>query len=311
MYQHTRKPLLIAAALIIAASTGSAQTKYKVPKQKPKVGSASAVIWREPTDIKTRDLYWGPGGREHAPKGALTFIEEKTNGTYPKFDVRDADGVRWTVKFGIEAKPETAATRLVWAVGYFTNEDYYVPELSVKGLPQLTRGEDLIRHGKIYGARLKRHNKGEEQIADWGWNKNPFVGTKELNGLKILMEIICNTDLKAANQHVYDERGAEERYIAADLGASFGIAGKTMFRTKADLRGYQSRPLIVKVGPDYVDFWHFKHIPRADAKWIGGWLAQLSDAQISEAFRAGGFSPEEVQGFTQKVRAKINELNSL
>lgn len=311
MYQHIRNFLFIAAAVMMAASTGSAQTKYKAPKQKPKVGSAPAVIWREPTDIKTRDLYWGPGGKEHVPQGTLTFIEEKTHGTYPKFDVRDSKGIRWGVKFGIEAKPETAATRLVWAVGYFTNEDYYVPELPVKGLPQLSRGEDLIRHGKIHGARLKRHNKGEEQIADWGWNHNPFVGTKELNGLEIMMEIICNTDLKAANQHVYDEHGVEQRYIAADVGASFGIAGKTTFRTKADLKGYQSRPLIVKVGPDYVDFWHFKHIPKADAKWIGGWLAQLSDAQISDAFRAGGFSPEEVQGFTNKVRAKINELNSL
>jgi hypothetical protein len=311
MYQHTRKLLWITAALIIAASTASAQTKFKVSKQKPKVGSAPAVIWREPTDIKTRDLYWGPGGKEHAPRGTLRFIEEDLNGTYPKIRVRDSDGVRWTVKWGIEAKPETAATRLVWAVGYFTNEDYYVPELPVKGLPQLSRGQELIRHGVIYGARLKRHNKGEEQIRDWSWNKNPFVGTRELNGLKIMMEIICNTDLKAPNQHVYDEHGVEQQYVAADLGASFGIAGKTTLRTKADLRGYQSRPLILKAGPDYVDFWHFKHIPKVDAKWIGGWLAQLSDAQISDAFRAADFSPEEVQGFTQKVRAKINELNSL
>ena len=34
----------------------------------------------------------------------------------PKFNVVDEDGVKWGVKFGNEAKPETAATRLVWAV---------------------------------------------------------------------------------------------------------------------------------------------------------------------------------------------------
>jgi hypothetical protein len=312
MLQHSRKLLLLVFVLTMMTGSGLfAQNKAKARSTKPNIGSAPAVIWREPADIKARDLYWGPGGKEHAPQGTMTFIKEKLNGTRPKFDMRDSNGIRWGVKFGIEAKPETAATRLVWAVGYFTNEDYYVPELPVKGLPRLSRGEDLIRHGVIYGARLKRHNTDEEEIGDWSWNQNPFVGTRELNGLKIMMEILCNTDLARDNQHVYDEHGVEQRYVAVDLGLSFGLAGKTHWRTAANLKAYDARPLIAKVGPDYVDFWHFKHIPRADAKWIGGWLGQLSDAQISDAFRAADFSPAEVQGFTEKVREKINELNNL
>jgi hypothetical protein len=44
------------------------------------------------------------------------------------------------------------------------------------------------------------------------------------------------------------------------------------------------------------------------ATWPAG---QLSDQQISDAFRAAQFSPEEVEGFTKKVREKINELQQL
>jgi hypothetical protein len=313
MHQQQKSTLvLILTIFALIASPGVyAQNKKKSKEEKPKVGSAPAVIWREPTDIKTRDLYWGPGGQEDAPKGSLTFIQEKFNGVNPKFDVRDEDGIRWGVKFGKEARPEVAATRLVWAVGYFTNEDYYIHDLPTKGLPQLSRGQEYMSHGQIAEARLKRHLKGEEKIADWGWDHNPFVGTKELHGLEIMMEIICNTDLKAANQHVYDEKGIEQRYIAADIGSAFGKAGKTLGRTKGNLADYLSEPLIKNVGSDYVDFWHFKHIPKADAEWIGGWLAQLSDQQISDCFRAAGFSPEEIAGFTKKVRDKINELNNL
>src|SRR5690242_12836645 len=84
--------------------------------ERPKRDPSAAILWREPTDIKTRNLFYGPGGKDHMPKGNLVFIQEKMNGVNPKFDVRDEDGVRWGVKFGIEAKPETAATRLVWAV---------------------------------------------------------------------------------------------------------------------------------------------------------------------------------------------------
>ncbi|SRR5579871_3498914 len=299
--------ILLACAVNSLAMDGKKKSKGDLPK----LGSAPAVLWREPVDIKTRDLFYGQGGPDHMPNGKLTFIEEKFNGVNPKFDVRDESGIRWGVKMGNEAKPETAATRLIWAVGYFTNEDYYLPELKVGGNMPLTRGENLIKNGKIDGVRLKRHNKGEHQVADWSWDKNPFVGTKELDGLKIMMEIICNTDLKTVQQHVYDVNRVEQRYVAADVGASFGKAGKGFMRTKGKLSDYQALPLIKNAGPEYIDFWHFKRIPRANAIWIGGYLAKLSDQQIREAFRAGGFSDAEIDGFSRKVRDKINELVSL
>jgi antirestriction protein ArdC len=77
------------------------------------------------------------------------------------------------------------------------------------------------------------------------------------------------------------------------------------------LKDYQSKPLIKNAGPEFIDFWRFKHIPREHAKWIGSYLSQLSDDQIRDAFRAAEFSPAEVEGFTQKVREKINELVNL
>ena len=304
----------VLAALLSTGAYGQTKPVFHASKPKPKLGSAPAVLWREPTDIKTRDLYWGAGGEQDAPRGNLTFIQEKFNGTNPKFDVRDENGIRWGVKFGKEARTEVTATRLVWAVGYLTNEDYYIAHLPAKGLPRLSRGDQYIEHGAIQGARLKRHRKGEEKIADWTWDKNPFVGTRELNGLKVMMELITNTDLTSSNQHVFDEHHVEQDYIVSDLGSSFakaGEVGKIFARTKGNLKLYQELPLIKSVGPDYVDFWMVKHIPKADAKWIGGLLAQLSEAQISDAFRAGGFSDEEVQGFTKEVRKKIDELNCL
>lgn len=302
------------AAGFIAVMGATALAKSPViqeHKELPKLGSAPAVIWREPADIQTRDLYYGPGGREHMPVGMLSFIGEKMNGVNPKFDVRDEAGIRWGVKMGREARPEVAATRLMWAVGYFANEDYYLPELNISGNMRLQRGQDLIHHQKIDGVRLKRHNKGEHKIADWSWSSNPFVGTRELDGLKLMMELVCNVDLKSANQHVYDVDGLEQRYIAADVGSSFGMCGKSMFYTKGVLRDFQSKPLLRNAGTEFVDGWKFQHIPREHAKWIGGYLAQLSDAQISDAFRAAGFSPAEIDGFTKKVREKIAELAAL
>ena len=57
--------------------------------------------------------------------------------------------------------------------------------------------------------------------------------------------------------------------------------------------------------------WIGKHIPRADAKWIGSLLAQLSPDQIRDAFRAAGYSEAEIESYTETVISRIQELNSL
>jgi hypothetical protein len=54
-----------------------------------------------------------------------------------------------------------------------------------------------------------------------------------------------------------------------------------------------------------------KHIPRADAKWLGQRLSQLTEEQISDCFRAAGYTPTEITIYTQTVRKRIAELNAL
>jgi hypothetical protein len=54
-----------------------------------------------------------------------------------------------------------------------------------------------------------------------------------------------------------------------------------------------------------------KAIPRADAKWLGRRLSLLSDTQIGDGFRAGGYTPDEVATYTQAVRKRIAQLNAL
>ena len=73
----------------------------------------------------------------------MKFLKEDKHGHNSKFDVEDSSGTNWRAKLGIEAQPEEVATRLLWAVGYFTNENYFVPDLEVKELPDaLHRGQD-------------------------------------------------------------------------------------------------------------------------------------------------------------------------
>ena len=160
MSMKTQLIALCGAAILCAVSVEAREKKgHKPDKSKVETtGDGPTVLWRDPGDIASRDLFYGPGGQADQPHGQFTFVEEDLDGSNPKFVVRDEDGVKWKVKLGIEARPETAASRLVWAVGYFANEDYFVPELKVDNLPaHLHRGRKYISaSGVARNARLKR-----------------------------------------------------------------------------------------------------------------------------------------------------------
>ena len=187
-----------------------------------------ALLWRDPGDIASLDLVNGAGSAADAPdpNADYTFVKEDMNGTSPKFYARDTNGVEWLVKMGVEAKPETAAARFVWAMGYFTDEDYFLPQIHVNGLEKLHRKMfgASVKTGIVPNVRLKRQGPGLKKVENWSWLDNPFRGTREFNGLLVMMALINNWDLKESNNKVYVADN-ERHYLVSDLGASFGKTG--------------------------------------------------------------------------------------
>src|SRR5271168_1169735 len=76
--------------------TASAQKSYVAPGVAGEITQPVLTeLWREPKDIRSQDLFYGPGGKEHQPHGPFTFVKEDLDGSNPKYDVRDQDGVKW------------------------------------------------------------------------------------------------------------------------------------------------------------------------------------------------------------------------
>lgn len=308
------------------------------PKKADRVAGGTPVLWRDPVDIASRNLIYGPGGEKNQPQGPFVFVKEDLHGTNPKFVIKDSAGVKWKLKLGGEARPETAASRIVWAAGYFADDDYFVPDLVISGVPpNLHRGEKYVDpDGYTHNARLKRYIEGEEKFGTWKWKENPFTGTREFNGLRVMMALINNWDLKDVNNTVYEYEG-NSIYLVSDLGSSFGTTGFAMTKgeSKGNLESYTRSKFIQKIAPPVVDFfgpgppaldhivqpgnfksrfdmeWIGKQIPIADARWLGQILARLSEKQIQDAFGAAGFSPQEVAGFSGTLESRIAELNKL
>jgi hypothetical protein len=335
-----RSALTFCATLVlaVAALAASATAQKKDIGVAAKAGGANlpASIWQDPGDVASLDLTYGAGGKAHAPdlSGPFTFVKEDLLNTSPKFEVTDGQGVEWKVKLGEESQAETAATRFLWAAGYFVDEDYYVAELTVQGLPTLKRGQGFVSGGIVHGARLERKEKSDKKAGTWDWFANPFVGQRELNGLRVMMSLLNNWDLKDVNNTIYVV-GGEQRYAVTDAGATFGNTGNVATRSKNVPKDYEASKFIAKLTPDFIDFvLHSrpiifgavqpgnyrertkmqeitKHIPRADAKWLGHRLSQLSDGQIRDAFCAAGYGADDVEILTRAIRARFTSLGAL
>ena len=328
-----RRDHILSAGLFLAML--ASRPVFASGAQQTQQAPSHPVIWVDRGNASELDLIAGSGQKKQEPGTKFTFIKESISGTSPKFDVEDENGVKWKVKLGLEVKSETAATRLVWAAGYFVDDDYYRDEIHVEGMKHLKRGQNFVhKDGTVVHVRLERHRSGPDPMP-WDWYGNPFSGTKELNGLRVVMALINNWDLKAVNNAVYIGKDGNATYAISDLGGSLGRTGDPFMRSKGIAKDYAASSFIDKVTAEYVNFtmrsqpffltiFNFQNfrmrskiesiahrVPIEDARWIGTHLGELSSTQIGDCFRAGGFSTTEVDTYTQAVMKRIAALKSL
>ena len=294
--------------LLLALSVSAAAQDNKDKKEKT-APTGTPVLWRAPEDIEQRNLLLGAGGEAMKPDiSRLTFIEQKTGGYSTKYRVRDAKGNEWIAKIGREAQPDTAANRLLWALGYETEIAYLVPKVKIEG------------KGEYENVRLEARPKEVKRAGNWMWGDNPFMSSPEFKALKILMVMINNWDMKDDNNEILATRGdttgeGELRYIISDLGGTFGKTGGIISRSRNKPSDYVKASFIKKVNGDVIDFHYggknqklFSNLTVADASWLSNWLKRLSDEQIKDAFRAANYTPEEVDVLAKAFRERANDL---
>ena len=290
---------LILAAAVAALPQGGARRT-----------GGNAVMW-SPVRVESRNLYYGAGGTAMRPDvRRVTFIKKDTGGNNLKYRIKDARGREWVAKIADESQPEVAANRLLWAIGYRTEIDYIVPRLTIPG------------KGTYTNVRLEARPAGVDRDTKWQWDENPFVGTREFKGLRVMMAMINNYDLKDPNNTIL-RNGREAQYVVSDLGSSFGSLpissafilnrfGRSV-NVPADFAKSRFLHGIEENGE--VDFYYkakgkdlLKGISVEDARWVGLLLSRLSDRQLRDAFRAANYSPAEQRLLARAVRSRINQL---
>src|SRR5258706_5094495 len=130
-----------ALALLLAVTlTGAPEARTKKAARKPsntlkQISDEARVtiiqhaqVWT-PTTVSEMDLRLGPQGEgAFQPNAAVScdYVEEKLDGSSPKFDCRLDDGSVVKVKYGLggEVQGEVLSTRLLWALGFGADRIY-------------------------------------------------------------------------------------------------------------------------------------------------------------------------------------------
>jgi hypothetical protein len=269
-----------------------------------------AELWTE-ADVASRDLFLGPGGAALVPAPETTFqmLKKDVDGYSRGWDVRDPQGLEWSVKYGPEAQSEIVASRLTWAIGYHQPPMHHVLYWSMTGSDP---------PGPQTPSRFRPKLRDWHRAGEWSWQDNPFKGTQPLRGLLVLMRILNNWDLLDRNNAVFKRRGEgpgpRRQFMVLDLGASLGrtkilpVSG-----TRNDIDDFEEQGFIKGVSNGRVRFDDlgrrhrglFADLSPADVRWTCERLNLLSDEQWRDAFRAAHYDEALAARFIRKLREKV------
>jgi len=263
--------------------------------------------------LRARDLFHGVGGKSLAPdpKATYSVIEIKRAGFSRGYTVIGPGKREWSAKFPPEANTEITASRIMWGIGYHQPPIYLLREW--------TAGKATSPNPQL-PARFREKDpdlNGLDAGDPWSYYQNPFVGTRQLNGLLALQAMLGNSDLKDAQNVVYkldkELEGATRWYVARDLGQTFGRTG-VLEAPRGDIEVFEATPYIRGVENGKVRFDYrgrhkalFDNITPADVRWVCERLNGLTDQQWKDAFRAGGFDDPEAARFIRRMKQKISE----
>jgi hypothetical protein len=271
-----------------------------------------------PTDLETRDLFYGPGGPDLAPRSAAyAFVARKTTGRNPGYDVRDPMGRLWSVKLGEESQSEVTASRILWAIGFYQPPTYYLERWTLSG------GDSTEQPA----ARFRTEPPKHEVIGDWSWSDNDFIGSRPFGVLITVNMLLNNWDFKTSNNKIYlvtnDDGRTERRYVVRDLGASLGQARQPRVLSwfpfmrykqgsKNSLEDFEAQGFVKGFDGETVRFDYrgiddtlVNSVAVADLRWSGELLSRLSARQWLDAFRAGGYAADQRERYVQKIQAKL------
>jgi hypothetical protein len=189
----------------------------------------------------------------------------------------------------------------------------------------------LLGNGRFVKARFQARGQQNFEFLDksaWRWSENPFVGTRELAGLKVLMMLLSNWDAKDgrpgedSNDAVFRVvlNGRPELFYGVfDWGAGLGYWGGPLRRDQGDCSGYtHDTPNFVRRTAHGLE-WGFqgKHadeikrdVTVEHVRWLLPYLQRITPDEMRAAFKASGATDRQAGCWIYSIEDRVRQLTA-
>jgi hypothetical protein len=207
-------------------------------------------------------------------------------------------------------------------------------EGTIQQAASLTRARECIDEtsGRFCDARFELDDSSVRKFFEehsWAWDDNPFVGTPELSGLKVVVMLLSNWDCKdrrdvarGSNTAIFEHRigkgRREARYLISDWGGSMGRWGSNIAtRGRWDPDGFEAQTpgFVTGVVDGHVRFGYSGQradiadaIPVEHVRWFLPYLEQITPEYLTRALLASGATSEEAARFSRALMERIQQL---
>jgi hypothetical protein len=313
----------------------------EVPQEVREDALKRARVWNLPEiPISKADLTANPPAPDAFPKDVTVrckFDSKKPNGNSPKFHCTLPSGEKIKVKPEIEqgeSRTETAATRLMSALGFGADRMFLVDRVKCKGCPRLPYplrwklGLALrlpFESVSFKNAAIERKAEGTEinTSSGEGWamfeldKVEPAAGgasRPEIDAFRLMAVFLAHWDNKAENQRLVclspgfkkNPVHCEKPFLfIQDLGRTFGPRDR-------NLEAWSKTPIWSDPATCTISMKSLPHggatfadvkITEQGRQFLAGLLKQLTREQIRDLFTSARF---EVDSDPVKLREKIN-----
>ena len=196
-------------------------------------------------------------------------------------------------------------SRILSALGYHQPPVYFLPSFTMRD----GNGTHQER-----GGRFRPTLPELEELGDWSWQQNPFVGTKPYQGLLVILLMFGSADLKNSNNSLYAFKrpGRHHRASLCGAGPRQRAGRHRALRLDEERSGRLRAAAVHRRGePGFVVFpyhgWHQElfraRITPDDAAWAGNLDGDADRRPWDAAFRAGGFDPVVAARFKADLKS--------
>jgi hypothetical protein len=242
---------------------------------------------------------------------ACRFEPKALGGNTPKFDCKLDSGETIRVKYGFdneEVYAEAAASRLLTALGFPTDDVYVVASVRCYGCPAdpfknaaAVPADRSVEFGAVIIERPRKGRRIEtRKLEGWRWRELPKIDAAaggasraHLDAFRLMAIFLSHWDNKPENQRLIclDDGCRRPLAMVHDLGGTFGPF-------KVDLNGWASRPIWADASTCTVSMrglpydgsnFHDVRISEAGRVFLAERLQRLSDAQIEQLFAGARF----------------------